>query len=128
MSKVKQSSKNPWETIDESPPEFQVGDIVYVYLTFGDEFINVPAKDLPRHAFVHMAKGEVVGFDIGESDGHELPIYRVKTLEILLNRFGRPLFEVGSVTGVHRGWVEQGDDAYRRYFKKRPRHMEFRFR
>jgi hypothetical protein len=117
---------NPWETINESPPEFQIGDIVYSFITLGDQFIGVPARDLPLWCFAHIERAEVVGYEIGESIYEKpplkFPLYRVKTLEILMNCFTKPLIEVGKEHTVNRWWVEQGDDAYRRYFKKSPRH------
>lgn len=123
-------TKNPWAKINETPPKYQIGDIVYTYLTFRDEFVNVLAMRLPRQAFVQLAKAVVVGYEMGEatyeSPSKWLPLYVVKILKIYFNVIQS--LEVGEEITINRWWVEQGDDAYTKVFGKRPKHVEFVFR
>jgi len=97
-------------------------------LTFGDEYISVPAVGLPKSCIVQLSKAVVVGYKIEESDDTAerwLPCYVVKTLEIYLDR---PKIEnLGEEHSVNRWWVEQGNDAYTKVFGERPRE-EFVFR
>lgn len=124
--------KNPWAKINETPPKYQIGDIVYTYMTFGDKFINVPARELPNKCIVSLRKAVVIGYKIEESIYHSnqngFPCYIVKTLKIYIDRAG--VEKLGEEHSVNRWWIEQGDDAYRKVFGKRPKHnsVEFVFR
>lgn len=121
--------KNPWAKINESPPKYQIGDIVYTYLTFGDKFIGVPARELPKKCIVSLTKAVIIGYKIKKAEfGKEewLPCYIVKTLKIYFDYTN--IEKLGEEESVNRWWVEQGDDAYAKIFGKRPKHVEFVFR
>lgn len=125
---------NPWGKINQKPPKFEVGDIVYTYLTHGDKYLNVPAQDLPKTSILFLTKGVVVGYKIEANQWHGewndkkkkwLPLYIIKTLEIYFDYAN--LETVGEEQSVNRWWVEQADDVMK-LFGKRPSHMEFVFR
>lgn len=122
--------KNPWAKINESPPKFEVGDIVYSYLTFGDEYVNVPAAEVPKEKILFLSKSVVIGYKLEENEYSDverwLPCYVIKTLKIYFD-YSRTE-EVGKEHSVNRWWVEQADDVYAKFFRKRPRHLEFVFR
>lgn len=121
---------NPWAKINESPPKYQIGDIVYTYLTFGDKFINVPARELPKKCIIQLSKAVVIGYETKESEYEDipkwLPCYVVRTLKIYVDYAG--IEKLGEEHSVNRWWIEQGDDAYAKYFGKYPRRGEFVFR
>lgn len=124
------NQKNPWEKINEKPPKFEIGDIVYTYLTVGDEYNNVVARQVPKENILYLCKAVVIGYVLEkhEWDGIETPFpcYVVKTLEIYFDHAN--VEEVGLEHSVNRFWVEQADDVYKKFFGKRPSHVEFVFR